>query len=264
MAIDKSVDSTKLDACLNAEADAIRAKTGDSADIAFDYANDKGFADAIAAIPSGSSILEITTPQIINLAKAVFPENFTELNLNVTAIFANSLANMLGYSQFAKINLNMAGTYNGSVSGVFRESANLEEVHITNAQFTYGADYIFYNCSKLRTVTGLNCTSSGNAAWSNAFTSCSALENIEFIQNSIYNSIRLSYSPLLTIASLVSIANGLHTYSSGTWTLQLASQSKTKLSTILGTVNDGVFAESAGGTVTLQNFVTNTKGWTIA
>ena len=53
MAIDKAVDSAKLNACLDAEADAIRAKTGGSADIPFDYANNKGFADAIAAIPSG-------------------------------------------------------------------------------------------------------------------------------------------------------------------------------------------------------------------
>ena len=47
------IDRTKLDACLDAEADAIRAKTGDSNDLTFDFANDKGFADAIAAIPSG-------------------------------------------------------------------------------------------------------------------------------------------------------------------------------------------------------------------
>ena len=47
------VDSTKLDACLDAEADAIRAKTGDSNDLTFDFVNNKGFADAIAAIQSG-------------------------------------------------------------------------------------------------------------------------------------------------------------------------------------------------------------------
>lgn len=50
---DMLIDSTKLDACLDAEADAIRAKTGGSADIPFDFANNKGFADAIAEIPSG-------------------------------------------------------------------------------------------------------------------------------------------------------------------------------------------------------------------
>lgn len=55
------VDSTKLDACLDAEADAIRAKTGDSSDIPFDFANNKGFADAIAAIPSAGSTFTVTT-----------------------------------------------------------------------------------------------------------------------------------------------------------------------------------------------------------
>ena len=53
MAVDKLVDSTQLDACCTAEANAIRAKTGGSAQLAYDWANNKGFADAIAAIPSG-------------------------------------------------------------------------------------------------------------------------------------------------------------------------------------------------------------------
>ena len=50
---DMLVNGAKLDACLDAEADAIRAKTGDSNSLTFDFANNKGFADAIAAIPSG-------------------------------------------------------------------------------------------------------------------------------------------------------------------------------------------------------------------
>ena len=53
MAIDKAIDSTKLNACCTAEANAIRAKTGGSSQLAYDYANSKGFADAIAAIPTG-------------------------------------------------------------------------------------------------------------------------------------------------------------------------------------------------------------------
>lgn len=56
------VNSTKLDACLDAEADAIRAKTGGSADIPFDFANSKGFADAIAAIPTGGGGPVIEVP----------------------------------------------------------------------------------------------------------------------------------------------------------------------------------------------------------
>ena len=55
MALDKLVDSTQLDACCTAEANAIRAKTGGSAQIAYDWANSKGFADAIAAIPTGGA-----------------------------------------------------------------------------------------------------------------------------------------------------------------------------------------------------------------
>ena len=55
MAVYKLVDSAKLDACLDAEADAIRAKTGGSSPISFDLSNEKGFADAIAAIPQGTT-----------------------------------------------------------------------------------------------------------------------------------------------------------------------------------------------------------------
>ena len=47
------IDQTKDSACKTAEADAIRAKMGGSAQLAYDWANNKGFADAIAAIPSG-------------------------------------------------------------------------------------------------------------------------------------------------------------------------------------------------------------------
>ena len=53
MSVDKLIDSTKLDACCTAEANAIRAKTGGSSQLSYDWANSKGFADAIAAIPSG-------------------------------------------------------------------------------------------------------------------------------------------------------------------------------------------------------------------
>lgn len=51
MALDKAVDSAKLNACLTAEANAIRAKTGNSANLSFDYSNSAGFSEAIAAIP---------------------------------------------------------------------------------------------------------------------------------------------------------------------------------------------------------------------
>ena len=51
----KLIDETKEVACRTAEADAIRAKTGGTATIPYDFQNGKGFADAIAGIPSGGS-----------------------------------------------------------------------------------------------------------------------------------------------------------------------------------------------------------------
>lgn len=50
------IDQTKDTACKTAEADVIRAKTGGSTNINYDYENNKGFADAIAAIPSGGGL----------------------------------------------------------------------------------------------------------------------------------------------------------------------------------------------------------------
>lgn len=53
MAADKLIDSTKEAACRTAEANAIRAKTGGTGQLNYDWTNSKGFADAISAIPSG-------------------------------------------------------------------------------------------------------------------------------------------------------------------------------------------------------------------
>lgn len=50
-------DGVKLLAGMTATADKIRQKTGSDALIPWDYENDKGFADAIDAIPAGGSEL---------------------------------------------------------------------------------------------------------------------------------------------------------------------------------------------------------------
>lgn len=55
------IDQIKDSDCKTAEADAIRAKTGGSAQLTYDWANNKGFADAIAAIPSGCVNFTIVT-----------------------------------------------------------------------------------------------------------------------------------------------------------------------------------------------------------
>lgn len=53
MAVDKLVDSSKLNAALDYEASKIIAKGGGTAPLAFDFENEKGFGDYVDAIPSG-------------------------------------------------------------------------------------------------------------------------------------------------------------------------------------------------------------------
>ena len=50
MAADKIVDSTRLDAQMTATANAIRAKSGASVPLTWDWENDTGFADAVVGI----------------------------------------------------------------------------------------------------------------------------------------------------------------------------------------------------------------------
>ena len=74
MAVDKLIDSSKLDACCTAEANAIRAKTGGSSSITYDWSNSKGFADAIAAISGGGGgggLSEVTLASVANKSQYV-------------------------------------------------------------------------------------------------------------------------------------------------------------------------------------------------
>ena len=61
MAVDKLVDSSKLDAALNYEASRIIAKGGGTAPLAFDLENEKGFGDYVDAIPSGGGGIQKAT-----------------------------------------------------------------------------------------------------------------------------------------------------------------------------------------------------------
>lgn len=80
----------------------------------------------------------------------------------------------------------------------------------------------------------------------------------------------LSASPLLTDASLCQIANALcATYTS---TLTLHATPKARCQTLMGTVSSvtddtgtyNFFTADANGTVSLADFITTTKGWTLA
>lgn len=156
------VDSTKLDACLDAEADAIRAKTGGSADIAFDFANNKGFADAIAAIPSGGggdsyeiarrfvdgTITEYVDSELTKIRGSAFRDCFSITKVSVpnvktigtdsfnavTTIAALAFPSLTGFSSYALRNF----------KGRTVDLGPLFHARIMN--------YLFDNCTNLETL----------------------------------------------------------------------------------------------------------------
>ncbi|MBO4468700.1 MAG: leucine-rich repeat protein, partial [Clostridia bacterium] len=82
----------------------------------------------------------------------------------------------------------------------------------------------------------------------------------------ITDELSFASSERLTDESIINIANHLVTVGSGdpSKTLTLHPTTKTLCNNTLGVVNDGVFTKDTSGTVTLTDFITNTKGWTIA
>lgn len=154
MAVDKLVDSTKLDACLDAEADAIRAKTGGSSDILFDYANNKGFADAIAAIPSGGGgtpsyhlFYDETLAEEVDTIRIDIPANMQ--NYKIFQLSATQPANSPTYP-YVVVNKTTGGAYVGSnpLSNAWivptAPDANTGVVAMFgDTDFTYPAEYIY-------------------------------------------------------------------------------------------------------------------------
>lgn len=82
MALDKLVDSTQLDANLTSVANAIRAKSGGSSQLAFPA----GFVDAIDAIPTGGGGTRSESGSF-TVASGYITEKSIAHNLNTTKIF---------------------------------------------------------------------------------------------------------------------------------------------------------------------------------
>ena len=120
----------------------------------------------------------------------------------------------------------------------------------------------FYYCSNLETIAGeIDC--SNCSTFNNTFSRCDNLKDITFKPNTIKASVSLGHSGALTEASLVSIANGLDGTATGQ-TLTLHATSKTTCDTLMGTNASGTFVPDAQGTLSLSDFITTVKGWTLA
>ncbi|HCH28405.1 MAG TPA: hypothetical protein DEW35_02740 [Ruminococcaceae bacterium] len=120
-----------------------------------------------------------------------------------------------------------------------------------------------FNGAGFITVEITNATSIGGYA-SNTFLSTS-IRNFSISCN-FNTSISFASSDKLTADSLINIANHLKTLSvgDGAQTLTLHTTAKTLCGNTKGTVNEGVFVKDANGSVYLTDFITQTKGWTLA
>lgn len=139
---------------------------------------------------------------------------------------------------------------------------------IEEATFNSGTGYVngefqsaFQSASNLKKVLGspLDLYTSSNT---NTFYYASALEEIRFVPSRITNNLNLAQCSKLSDASIISLANGLRSDVSGK-TLKFHSDVSAKLPNMMGTVTDGIFTADVSGTVTLQDFITTTKGWTL-
>ena len=96
------------------------------------------------------------------------------------------------------------------------------------------------------------------------FTTASNLTEVRFKANTLKISMpKINDSPLLSNASLISIANGLNGSVTGQ-SIALHSTPKARCSTIMGENMSGTFIASDSGTLSLADFITTIKGWTIA
>lgn len=102
-------------------------------------------------------------------------------------------------------------------------------------------------------------TSSDNLSYMVGYT----VTDIRFVPSSCKYSWNNAQCENISDATLVSIANALDGTATGL-TLTIHATPKARCQTLMGTVADGLFTADAGGTVTLADFITTTKGWTLA
>ncbi len=270
------------DTTLDAIADAINAKTGGSSAM-----TPAEMATEIAAIPTGGggNALEVT-----DIGLSIFSGYSDARNIIANFTGTGRLSRVVSCDAsvpFKKITIN---AINGAYSALsFRHAQDsktlLEEIEINGLALT-AIHQVFQEVhssgnTSLKSIHTLDLSRCGGAnyALGNGFGNQNKLETLLIVPNtmgklpfSTYSGNVLNLQPcsLLTDDSLVSIANGCN--ATNTSTIQFHSTPRARLSAIIGSVSthtddDGnydFFTADENGTVTLLDFITNTKGWTVA
>lgn len=266
--------------------DTIRTKGGTSAPMTADQA-----IAAVEAIPSGGGdTLEIKGVENVTLQwQTGLPVKFKIISDHLGNVMLRP--NDLGLGERAthveEIEIAANEQTNGvTVSGDFRYNGvyALRKIDfnfvplstIYSMGFLYGTNKNPY----FEDFLGLNFALCGGGAYRiGTFENMGALKNVTCKPNTLgqldmvasnRNWWNLSAASLLTDASLCQIANAL--CATHTSTLTLHATPKARCSTLMGTVSQvtddtgtyDFFTQDESGTVTLADYITNTKGWTLA
>lgn len=153
------------------------------------------------------------------------------------------------------------------VENVKIRSDGSEVILVKNANFNYG-----FNCPTLKVIDCIFDFSVFNRAMTDfMLRPGESVEYMRFKANTLHVDTALSFAESFTDETIVSIANSIQTGTAKTLTLHATP--KARCDEILGNVSqvtqeDGTtydfFTADEAGTVTLTEFITTTKGWTLA
>ena len=271
MGYDTLVDGTYLNNGLKAIADGIRQGSGVSGELTFPDGMAEAAAQKSSGMPEiferlvslGSGFYGVTSlPDTLTLDLSFIKSgkcdlyqtlrNCTSLK-NVTLIIPDGAELSLGLCFYSCSNLQTV-----TLQGSF--------VHATTEIFPGASVALgtFANCQKLETVNSSKPFGvkyiSNQPHYYNPFSNCAALKEVRFERQIADADWVFKWSPVLSDATLISVANALTV---GSYTLTLHATAAARCAEIVGTVSDGVFTADSGGTTTLTEFITTTKGWSI-
>lgn len=274
MGYDTLVNGTYLNNGLKAIADGIRQGSGVSGKLTFP----NGMAEAAAQKSSG--VPEIFE-QLVGLndgfnGVTTLPDTFT---LDLSFIKSGKCAlkqTFRGCTNLKNVTLIIPDGAELALGLCFYSCFNLKTVtlqgsfaHATTEVFPGASEAVgaFSYCSKLETVNSSKPFGvkyiTNQAGYYNPFYNCAALKEVRFERQVTSNDWVFKWSPALSDATLISVANALKF---GDYTLTLHATAAARCAEIKGrTEYDGdgeYFTPAADGDITLEDYITS-EGWSI-
>lgn len=267
------VDKTLLDNGLKEIADAIRQSGGTTAKLSFPT----GMVTAVSGIKAAPWWIDkmVNVPYLFQ--RVTLPEK-CEFDFSFLPVSEDTQVNMTNLFSLAKGVKEITVTFPSSkllcIGYIFNGVTTVEKV-VFKGDFDVaqnpgggilGGLGAFAMCSNLKTIES-TATFGGNqllrkeATAYNPFYNCAKLVDVRFTPNSAQQDWVFKWSPALSGETLVSAANALTV---GSYTLTLHATAAARCAEITGTVSDGAFTASSSGTTTLVDFITTTKGWSLA